>query len=86
MAVLFLSTPERAQVFRAAFAEALPEVAFHVGQAPDPEAVRWLVALGVVGGILLPLILGWWAEPSLPVLALYLFLGQMLFQIPFSYI
>lgn len=42
------------------------------------QAVRWLVALGVVGGILLPLILGWWAEPSLPVLALYLFLGQML--------
>ena len=44
MAVLFLSTPERAQVFRAAFAEALPDVAFHIGQAPDPEAVRWLVA------------------------------------------
>lgn len=44
MAVLFLSTPERARVFRAAFAEGLPDVAFHVGRAPDPDAVRWLVA------------------------------------------
>ncbi|MTH36134.1 glyoxylate/hydroxypyruvate reductase A [Paracoccus limosus] len=43
MAVLFLSTPERAQVFRRAFAEALPDVEFHVGQAPDPAAVRWLI-------------------------------------------
>lgn len=43
MAVLFLSTPERAQVFRAAFAKALPDVEFHIGQAPDPAAVRWLV-------------------------------------------
>lgn len=43
MAVLFLSTPQRAQVFRAAFAKALPDVEFHIGQAPDPAAVRWLV-------------------------------------------
>ena len=43
MAVLFLSTPARAEVFRAAFAKALPDVDFHVGQAPDPLAVRWLV-------------------------------------------
>ena len=51
MAVLFLSTPERAQVFRAAFAEALPEVAFHVGRAPDPKAVRWLVAMWTSAGM-----------------------------------
>lgn len=44
MAVLFLSTPDRAEVFRAAFAAALPEVPFHAGTAPDPQAVRWIVA------------------------------------------
>jgi glyoxylate/hydroxypyruvate reductase A len=44
MAVLFLSTPERAKVFRAAFAAALPGVAFHAGTTPDPAAVRWIVA------------------------------------------
>ena len=44
MAVLFLSTPDRAEIFRAAFAEALPEIAFHAGTTPEPEAVRWIVA------------------------------------------
>ena len=44
MAVLFLSTPDRAEVFRAAFAAALPEVPFHAGTAPDPASVRWIVA------------------------------------------
>ncbi|MDT1060846.1 glyoxylate/hydroxypyruvate reductase A [Paracoccus sp. CPCC 101403] len=43
MAVLFLSTAARAQVFREAFAHALPDVAFHVGEAPDPLRVRWIV-------------------------------------------
>lgn len=44
MAVLYLSDPERGAVFRAAFAEALPDLPFHVGTAPDPRAVRWLIA------------------------------------------
>jgi glyoxylate/hydroxypyruvate reductase A len=43
MALLFLSTPERAAACRAAFARALPGVAFHSGRAPDPAAVRWIV-------------------------------------------
>lgn len=43
MAVLYLSDPARGAVFRAAFAAALPDVAFHIGEAPDPEVVRWLV-------------------------------------------
>lgn len=44
MAVLFLSTPERAAIFREVFAEALPDMPFHVGQTPEPEAVRYLIA------------------------------------------
>lgn len=44
MAVLFLSDAARGEVFRAAFAKALPDVEFHVGQAPDPAAVRWIVS------------------------------------------
>ncbi|MFT3691081.1 2-hydroxyacid dehydrogenase [Paenirhodobacter sp.] len=44
MAVLFLSTPERGAVFRDLFARDLPDMPFHVGQAPDPEAVRYIVA------------------------------------------
>jgi glyoxylate/hydroxypyruvate reductase A len=43
MAVLYLSDPARGAVFRAAFATALPDVAFHIGEAPDPLAVHWLV-------------------------------------------
>ena len=43
MAVLFLSSPERAAIFREVFARALPDMPFHVGQAPDPQAVRYLV-------------------------------------------
>lgn len=42
------------------------------------QTVRWLVALGLVGGVLVPLALSGWAELSMPVLALSLFLGQML--------
>ncbi|MDQ7774713.1 MAG: glyoxylate/hydroxypyruvate reductase A [Paracoccus aminovorans] len=51
MAVLFLSTPERAEVFRDAFARALPQVAFHAGRAPDPRAVRWIVTWTVPEGL-----------------------------------
>ncbi|MTH78438.1 2-hydroxyacid dehydrogenase [Paracoccus aestuariivivens] len=43
MAVLFLSTPARAEVFRQAFARALPDIAFHFGEAPDPQDIRWIV-------------------------------------------
>jgi glyoxylate/hydroxypyruvate reductase len=43
MAVLYLSDPVRGEVFRAAFAAALPDIAFHIGAAPDPQAVQWLI-------------------------------------------
>lgn len=43
MAVLYLSDPARGAVFHAAFAKALPDIAFHIGEAPDPLAVCWLV-------------------------------------------
>ena len=43
MAVLYLSDPARGAVFRDAFAAALPDIAFHIGEAPDPLAVQWLV-------------------------------------------
>lgn len=43
MAVLFVSDPARGEILRRALAEALPELPFHIGQAPDPNAVRYLV-------------------------------------------
>lgn len=43
MAVLYLSDPARGAVFQAAFDAALPDMPFHIGQAPDPQAVRYLV-------------------------------------------
>jgi glyoxylate/hydroxypyruvate reductase A len=43
MAVLYLSDPVRGEVFRQALAAALPDMPFHQGEAPDPEAVRYLV-------------------------------------------
>ncbi len=43
MAVLFLSDAARGAVFEAAFAEALPGLPFHIGAAPEPEAVEYLV-------------------------------------------
>ena len=43
MAVLYLSDPARGAVFRDAFAAELPAIAFHIGDAPDPLAIRWLV-------------------------------------------
>ncbi len=44
MAVLFLSTPERGRVFCAALAEALPDLPFHEGTAPDPATVTVVIA------------------------------------------
>ena len=44
MAVLYLSDPVRGAVFRETLAAALPDLPFHEGEAPDPEAVRYLVA------------------------------------------
>ena len=43
MAVLYLSDSLRGAVFQTAFAAALPDMPFHIGQAPDPLAVRYLV-------------------------------------------
>lgn len=43
MAVLFRSTPERGAVFARRLAEALPDLPFWQGEAPDPAAVRYLV-------------------------------------------
>lgn len=43
MAVLYLSDPQRGAVLRAALVEALPDLPFHIGQAPEPSAVRYLV-------------------------------------------
>jgi glyoxylate/hydroxypyruvate reductase A len=51
MAVLYLSDPARGAVFRDAFATALPDIAFHIGEAPDPLAVRWLVTWTVPGDL-----------------------------------
>ncbi len=41
--VLYLSDAVRGAVFRSAFEASLPELEFHIGEAPDPMAVRWLV-------------------------------------------
>ncbi|MBJ2152858.1 glyoxylate/hydroxypyruvate reductase A [Paracoccus sp. IB05] len=43
MAILSLSDPARSEVFRKAFAEALPDMPFHIGTAPGPAAVQWLI-------------------------------------------
>lgn len=40
MAVLYLSTPERGAVIRAHLAQALPDLPFHEGAAPDPAAIN----------------------------------------------
>ncbi|MCU0905922.1 MAG: glyoxylate/hydroxypyruvate reductase A [Rhodobacteraceae bacterium] len=44
MAILYLSTPDRGAVFRAHLAQALPDVPFHAGAAPDPAAVTVAIA------------------------------------------
>lgn len=44
MAVLFLSDPARGEVFARAFAEALPDLPFHIGSAPDRAAVEYMIA------------------------------------------
>ncbi|MBB3810555.1 2-hydroxyacid dehydrogenase [Pseudochelatococcus contaminans] len=43
MAVLFRSDPERGEVFAEVLAASLPDMPFHIGEAPDPEAVRYLI-------------------------------------------
>lgn len=43
MAILSLSDSARSEVFRKAFAGALPDMPFHIGTAPDPAAVQWLI-------------------------------------------
>jgi len=43
MALLYLSDRGRGEIFRRVLAEALPELPFHQGEAPDPAAVRYLV-------------------------------------------
>lgn len=44
MAILYLSGAERGAVFRAALAAAFPDLPFHEGAAPDPEAVTVAIA------------------------------------------
>lgn len=44
MAVLYLSEAARGKVFARAFAEALPDMPFHIGTAPEPAAVEYIVA------------------------------------------
>lgn len=43
MAVLYRSDPVRGAIFAEIFAAELPEVPFHIGEAPDADAVRYLV-------------------------------------------
>ena len=43
MTVLFLSDPARGEIFREVFAQGLPDMPFHIGSAPDPLAVEYLV-------------------------------------------
>ena len=51
MAILYLSTPERGAVFRAAVAQALPGLPFHEGEAPDPAAVTVVIAWTCPAGL-----------------------------------
>lgn len=44
MAILYLSTPERGAVFRAHLAQAMPDLPFHEGIAPDPAEVTVAIA------------------------------------------
>ncbi|SMF30999.1 glyoxylate/hydroxypyruvate reductase A [Tistlia consotensis] len=45
MAVLYLSSDSRrGEIFAESFARALPDLPFHIGSAPDPAAVEFLVA------------------------------------------
>lgn len=44
MSVLYLSDPKRGEVLARHFAHALPDLAFHQGEAPDPKGVTHLIA------------------------------------------
>jgi glyoxylate/hydroxypyruvate reductase A len=44
MALLYTSDPQRGAVFAERFARALPDLPFHIGTAPDPAAVEFLVS------------------------------------------
>lgn len=43
MAVLCLSDDARGKVFKDIFSREMPQIPFHLNEAPDPDAVRWLV-------------------------------------------
>lgn len=43
MAVLYLSDAARGRIFADVFAERAPELAFHIGTAPDPASVEYLI-------------------------------------------
>lgn len=51
MAVLYLSDPARGAVLQKALAEALPDLPFYIGQAPNHEAVRYLVTWTAPAGL-----------------------------------
>lgn len=44
MALLYTSDPQRGAVFAECFAQALPDLPFHIGTAPDPAGVEYLIA------------------------------------------
>lgn len=44
MALLYLSEAKRGEVFARSFAQHLPDLPFHIGTAPDPAAVEYMVA------------------------------------------
>ncbi|MET1416616.1 glyoxylate/hydroxypyruvate reductase A [Roseibium sp. HPY-6] len=44
MAVLFTSTAERGVIFSERFAQAMPDLPFYIGTAPDPALVEYLIA------------------------------------------
>ncbi|WP_378949161.1 2-hydroxyacid dehydrogenase [Paracoccus sp. R86501] len=44
MSVLYLSDPARGEVFARIFADTMPDLPFHIGSAPDPAAVEYMVA------------------------------------------
>ncbi|WP_108502531.1 2-hydroxyacid dehydrogenase [Paracoccus indicus] len=43
MAVLYRSDPTRGEVYARVFAQSLPAMPFHIGSAPDPAAVEYMI-------------------------------------------